>query len=174
MLRRNDLTFATLIRTRASALTAGSAIKSSMASDNFCWRKTPPSPRSSPPATAWASSSPPHPNAHLVHRAHKLLHTRQKRHAARGLVQRLIAQRQNLVHKMLQRDPRKVRRGRRSGGGGTGGPRGGRRGREEARAARATTARVLLLPRETVLRLASSSISRVPLSAAAAYSVQGL
>jgi hypothetical protein len=38
MLRRKDLTFATLIRTRASALTAGSAIKSSMASDNFLFR----------------------------------------------------------------------------------------------------------------------------------------
>jgi hypothetical protein len=35
MLPRNDLTFATLIRTRASALTAGSALKSSMTSDNL-------------------------------------------------------------------------------------------------------------------------------------------
>jgi hypothetical protein len=35
MLPRNDLTFATPIRTRASALTAGSALKSSMTSDNL-------------------------------------------------------------------------------------------------------------------------------------------
>jgi hypothetical protein len=35
MLPRNALTFATLMRTRECALTAGSALKSSMTSDNF-------------------------------------------------------------------------------------------------------------------------------------------
>jgi hypothetical protein len=35
MLQRNDLTFATLMRTRACALTVGSALKSSMTSDKL-------------------------------------------------------------------------------------------------------------------------------------------
>jgi hypothetical protein len=47
MLSPNDLTFATLIRTRASALTTGSALKSSMTSDNFLFRFWP-----------WALSAP--------------------------------------------------------------------------------------------------------------------